>query len=69
MKVTERDQSRLTIIRRIRRGKRAHFECQCSCGTAKTIRADNVLSGLTRSCGCLSREKASERLRRLHNVS
>ena len=68
MNVTEREQSRLTIIRKLRRGKRAYFECQCSCGTTKTIRADNVLSGLTQSCGCLNREKASDRLRRLHNV-
>jgi predicted SprT family Zn-dependent metalloprotease len=58
--------SRLTITRKLARGHRAYYECQCSCGTVKTIRADNVKSGATLSCGCLSREKASERLKKLH---
>jgi hypothetical protein len=57
---------RLTILRKLTRNHRAYFECKCTCGTVKIIRADNVLSGTTRSCGCLSREKASERLKKLH---
>ncbi len=61
-------QSRLKILRKISRNKRSYFECRCSCGTVKVIRADNVRSGVTRSCGCLNREKASERLKKLHNT-
>ena len=57
---------RLTVIRKLTRSYRAYFECQCSCGTVKVIRADNIRSGSTLSCGCLSREKASERLKKLH---
>ena len=60
--------SRLTIIRSFTRNHRCYFECRCSCGTMNIIRADNVKSGATVSCGCLSREKASERLRKLHNA-
>lgn len=61
--------SRLTITRELVRGHRAYYECQCSCGTVKIIRADNVKAGATLSCGCLSREKASERLKKLHRSS
>ena len=61
-----KNRGRLEILRKLTRGRRSYFECRCACGTVKLVRADNVLSGLTRSCGCLSREKASERLKRLH---
>lgn len=57
---------RLTVLRKLTRANRSYFECRCTCGIIKMIRADNILSGLTQSCGCLSREKASERLKRLH---
>lgn len=30
--------------------------CKCDCGTTKIIRGANMLSGATRSCGCLMRE-------------
>ena len=57
---------RLTITREFTRNSRRYYECQCSCGTVKTVRADNVKAGSTLSCGCLSREKASARLKKLH---
>lgn len=31
--------------------------CRCECGTEKRIAASSVRLGLTRSCGCLSRER------------
>ena len=61
-----RGDSRLTVIRRLLKGHRAYYECLCSCGAVKIIRADNVKSGSTLSCGCLSREKVSARLKKLH---
>jgi len=67
-KRAEEEETRLTILRKLRKGKRSYYECKCSCGTVKIIRSDNVNSGMVKSCGCLSREKASQRLRRLHNV-
>lgn len=30
------------------------WECLCFCGTVKNIRSANLLSGKSRSCGCLS---------------
>ncbi len=59
-------QGRLSVLRRFTRLHRTYLECKCSCGTVKIFREDNVKSGSTLSCGCLSREKASERLKKLH---
>jgi hypothetical protein len=56
---------RLEVLNETRRSGRLHYECICSCGTMKTIRADNVRSGVVRSCGCLGREQASMRLKRI----
>jgi len=30
--------------------------CKCDCGGERTSRANSLLSGLTRSCGCLSKK-------------
>lgn len=41
----------------------ARWRCQCSCEakTIKDINANRLLSGRSKSCGCLNRELASER--------
>ena len=38
--------------------------CRCDCGNEKVVRGVNLKSGMTRSCGCLRREKAFGRYRR-----
>lgn len=43
---------------------RLRLVCVCDCGTRIEIRHDSVVSGNTRSCGCLSREKSAERMKR-----
>jgi len=58
--------SRLTILGKLNRKNRSYFECRCSCGNIVTVRTDNYNSGATQSCGCLSRELASQRLKELH---
>ena len=35
--------------------------CRCACGTIKLIRLCSLVSGDTRSCGCLSRESVAKR--------
>jgi hypothetical protein len=35
--------------------------CECSCGNTKYIVSASLTNGLTKSCGCLIREKTSER--------
>ena len=49
-------------------GERRHgnivWLCQCSCGAKTQVRSRGLLSGKTRSCGCLQRETISLRTRK-----
>lgn len=36
------------------------YNCICECGNVKQIKTNNLLSGNTRSCGCLHKEKIKE---------
>lgn len=38
------------------------IDCQCECGTVKTVNYQHLISGRSKSCGCFQREKARERL-------
>lgn len=40
--------------------------CECECGTIKEICISDLRSKGTKSCGCLAREKASERFKKLN---
>lgn len=40
------------------------WECACNCGTITVVRSSFLLSGNTRSCGCLKREELSNRTRK-----
>lgn len=41
--------------------KSVKWSCKCSCGNNTSVRGVNLISGNTRSCGCLHREAARER--------
>lgn len=45
---------------RPRKGK-IMWVCVCDCGTTKSISANCLQRGVTRSCGCLRRETVSKR--------
>ena len=36
--------------------------CECACGRKKLVKRKNLISGTTRSCGCLQRKVSSSRL-------
>jgi hypothetical protein len=36
--------------------RKRYWHCRCDCGTEKTIVGDSLRGGLTRSCGCLTRD-------------
>ena len=58
---------RLTVIANApMRGDRGMIVCRCACGAEKTIEARRVRKGLTKSCGCLSREISKSKHRRWH---
>jgi hypothetical protein len=41
----------------------AVWKCKCECGNIINVLAYNLTSGHTKSCGCLCKEKASERMK------
>jgi hypothetical protein len=44
-------------------GAKTRWLCQCECGATPVVRGDHLRGGLTRSCGCLSRDIHSRRPR------
>jgi hypothetical protein len=57
--------SRLTPIKFHHRDKRyrKYFVCQCSCGKTIICHGASIVSGNTKSCGCLAKEsRANSRL-------
>jgi hypothetical protein len=54
---------RLTVIRRAPRNEAAknravRWACRCACGAEVDVRSDQLRGGITKSCGCLSRDTA-----------
>lgn len=50
------------------RNGRAYWVCKCDCGNEKTVATSKLRNGNTRSCRCLSRELAGDRVR-THGLS
>lgn len=52
--------NRLTVIKEVPSPENdSHWLCQCECGNLVEIRGTAIKSGITRSCGCLAKEIAS----------
>jgi len=43
----------------------ALWECRCDCGTRFVTNRHLLQTGLTKSCGCLRREKSAATMRRI----
>ena len=57
--------ARLTVLSSAGTNRgRGMILCRCACGAEKIIEARRVRKGLTKSCGCLSREMSKSRHRR-----
>lgn len=61
---------RLRVIRLVNAGidigvNRVSYQCECECGNLVTVQKNHLLSGGTKSCGCLSHEVASAHMKRL----
>ena len=37
--------------------RKTYYVCQCDCGNVKVVRADALISGATKSCGCIKKEQ------------
>jgi hypothetical protein len=44
------------------------YECKCDCGNTKVIPKNRLLTGNTKSCGCLRRDVTGQ-MRKTHNMS
>ncbi len=41
------------------------WECLCGCGQTKLVRRCNLIGGHTKSCGCMTKQKQSEAMKRI----
>lgn len=48
--------------------KKITWHCVCDCGNEADVAASNLRSGKSISCGCLQREKCSERMKRINTI-
>ena len=64
--LTGRVFGRLTVrtfvgLTRTKESKRAQWACDCACGEKSMVQATSLVQGKQVSCGCLAREKSSQR--------
>lgn len=52
---------RWTVIERHYNGKGEYWLCECKCGTRRVVYGKRLIEGRSKSCGCLKKEKISQR--------
>ena len=52
---------RLTPLYYVREKNKLFWICKCDCGTETKVRADHILQGKTKSCGCIAKEMTIKR--------
>jgi hypothetical protein len=58
--ITGRNFGYLSVIRYVKtHNNRAFWECQCICGRVTSVRSNNLVSGTTKSCGCLFKDRVT----------
>lgn len=68
--LTGRVFGRLTVVGQVQSDKhrRSCWLCRCECGIFRVVAAHELRTGDTKSCGCLRREAASERVRKYREL-
>lgn len=62
--------SRLTVLGKSHKTKRGwYWKCLCECGNQTVVHGSNLRSGNTKSCSCLSRDKAKSRTTHRHTIN
>ncbi len=51
---------KLTVLKRDVEKKKVYYICKCECGNIKSIRADALRDGISKSCGCMISVVASK---------
>lgn len=69
--LTGKQFDRLNVVEFAGKDKDGHslWKCQCICGNVKIVRGRHLRRGQIRSCGCLLKETASERIKKHPRVS
>jgi hypothetical protein len=63
--LTGKQFGRLTVVAKgPQKGNKTYWICRCECGATSTPYSGSLRSGRTKSCGCLSRQAASNRATR-----
>ncbi len=50
-----------SFVRKDRNGTFSMCKCACECGSHTIVRLNNLVSGITKSCGCLVKERSQNR--------
>lgn len=59
--LTDQRFGKLVVIKRApNQNKKVFWECKCDCGNTIIVRSDQLIRGITKSCGCLHKEIAAE---------
>lgn len=45
-----------------------YSKCECSCGKVCNVANSNIINKKTKSCGCLRKQKASKRMKKLNKI-
>lgn len=56
---------RLLVVSLAYTNPKAYWNCVCDCGSKKIVKGDSLVSGMTKSCGCIQKEMARERMSKL----
>ncbi len=68
--LTGRRFSRVLVLSRApNKNGRVRYSCICDCGTKFETLGQHLVGGSTKSCGCLNRELASDRMKVMNHVS
>lgn len=59
---------KLSVLERERRNRTTFYTCQCECGNSTTTTHSNLLSGQSKSCGCLIFETRGKERKPLEEV-
>ncbi len=57
--------NRWTVIGLSHAPKKVYWRCICDCGKKGIVRSDQLIRGISKSCGCWKREVASRQITRL----
>lgn len=59
--ITRKRFGKLTVLKlQTTKKHKTYWLCQCDCGNTKVIRKDHLLSGATKSCGCLEKNNLKQ---------